>query len=212
MKTIILNGSPRRNWNTAQLLQEAKKGAESVGAEAEYIHLYDLNFVGCRGCLACKRKGVTCCHCYWKDDLSPLLDKIFAADALIVGTPIYLGDTVSQFHAFLERLRFVMFSYDDHSNYFRGRVNVGIFFCMNVPRSVYESDYESRLARQVDMLRALNGMVEVLPCCDTLQVMDYSKYNMSYYNEEHKRDVHNNQFPVDLKKAFRIGVKLSRQS
>ncbi len=33
MKTIILNGSPRKNWNTATLLKEAKRGAESVGAE-----------------------------------------------------------------------------------------------------------------------------------------------------------------------------------
>lgn len=37
MKTIILNGSPRKNWNTAMMLKEAQKGAESVGAETEYI-------------------------------------------------------------------------------------------------------------------------------------------------------------------------------
>ena len=33
---IILNGSPCKNWNTAQLLKEAQKGAESVGTEVEY--------------------------------------------------------------------------------------------------------------------------------------------------------------------------------
>lgn len=27
MKTIIINASPRKNWNTAQLLKEAQKGA-----------------------------------------------------------------------------------------------------------------------------------------------------------------------------------------
>ena len=37
MKTIILNGSPRKNWNTAMMLKEAKRGAESAGAETEYI-------------------------------------------------------------------------------------------------------------------------------------------------------------------------------
>ena len=41
MKTIILNGSPRKNWNTAMMLQEARKGAESVGADTEYIDLFD---------------------------------------------------------------------------------------------------------------------------------------------------------------------------
>ena len=53
MKTIIINASPRKNWNTAQLLKEAQKGAESVGGEVEYIDLYDLTFIGCRSCMAC---------------------------------------------------------------------------------------------------------------------------------------------------------------
>ncbi len=37
MKVIILNASPRKNWNTAQLLKSAQKGAESTGAECEYV-------------------------------------------------------------------------------------------------------------------------------------------------------------------------------
>ena len=113
MKTIILNGSPRKNWNTAQALQSARKGAESVGAETEYIDLYDLTFTGCRSCMACKRKGAERCHCFWKDDLSPIIDRIFAADALFVGSPIYLGDVTSQVHALIERLHFCALSYDD---------------------------------------------------------------------------------------------------
>ena len=44
MNTIILNGSPRKNWNTALMLKEAQKGAESVDAETEYIDLYDLTY------------------------------------------------------------------------------------------------------------------------------------------------------------------------
>ena len=46
MKTIILNGSPRKNWNTALMLKEAQKGAESVGSEVEYVNLFDLNYTG----------------------------------------------------------------------------------------------------------------------------------------------------------------------
>ena len=42
MKVMLLNGSPRKNWNTAQVLKSAQKGAESVGAETEYIDLYEL--------------------------------------------------------------------------------------------------------------------------------------------------------------------------
>jgi len=44
MKTIILNTSPRKNWNTAKLLKSATEGAISTGAEVEYIDLYDFWF------------------------------------------------------------------------------------------------------------------------------------------------------------------------
>ncbi len=57
MKTIIINGGPRKNWNTAQLLQSALKGAREAGAETKYYDLYDIDYSGCRSCLACKKKG-----------------------------------------------------------------------------------------------------------------------------------------------------------
>ena len=56
--------------------------------------------------------------------------------------------------------------------------------------------------------KALNGTVEVYACCDTLQVKDYSKYNMASFSEAHKRDVRQKQFPKDLEKAFEMGAKL----
>lgn len=58
-KVIILNGSPRKNFNTAKLLKQAQTGAEATGAEVEYFNLYDYNFLGCRSCFACQRKGGT---------------------------------------------------------------------------------------------------------------------------------------------------------
>ena len=57
-KVIAINMSPRKNWNTAKLLKSAVEGAKSVGAEVEYIDLYDLKFTGCRSCMLCKRKNV----------------------------------------------------------------------------------------------------------------------------------------------------------
>ena len=38
MKTIVINASPRKKWNTAEVMQAAQKGAESVGAETEYVN------------------------------------------------------------------------------------------------------------------------------------------------------------------------------
>ena len=210
MKTIILNGSPRKNWNTAMMLKEAQKGAESVGAETEYIDLYDLSYTGCRSCLACKRKGAERCKCFWPDDLSPVIDRIFAADALIIGSPIYLGDVTSQVHALMERLHFCALSYDDYANYFTGKVNVGVVLTMNAPKAFYRIGYRKKAKEIARSFRTLNGRMEVCPCCDTLQVTDYGRYSMASFNEAHKKKMREKQFPQDLKNAFRLGAELSR--
>lgn len=209
MKTILLNGSPRKNWNTAMMLKEAQKGAAAAGAETEYIDLFDLTYTGCRSCLACKRKGAQRCKCFWKDDLSPVIDRIFSADALILGSPIYLGDVTSQVHALIERLHFCALSYDDYSNYFTGKVNVGLILTMNAPKTYYSLAYGKKASEIAEAFKALNGSVQVYACCDTLQVSDYSRYNMGSFDEAHKKDVREKQFPKDLERAFRMGRELS---
>ena len=58
MKVIGINGSPRRNWNTATLVRDALEGAAEMGAETELYNLYDLDFKGCTSCFSCKRIGL----------------------------------------------------------------------------------------------------------------------------------------------------------
>lgn len=43
MKAIFVNGSPRKNKNTADMLQSAMRGAQEMGAECEMVHLYDID-------------------------------------------------------------------------------------------------------------------------------------------------------------------------
>ena len=56
LKAVFVNGSPRKKWNTAQMLESAMKGAQEAGAEVELINLYDIDFKGCKSCFACKIK------------------------------------------------------------------------------------------------------------------------------------------------------------
>ncbi len=141
MKTIVINASPRKTWNTAEIMQAAQKGAESAG----YFNLYDLVFKGCRSCLACKLKTNTKGKCYWKDDLTDVINKIFDANCLLIGSPIYFGQPTSEFRALVERLIFCIMSYDDGTSYFTGKVNVGIFYTMNAPKEFYEQSMKERL-------------------------------------------------------------------
>lgn len=71
MKIIAINGSSRKKWNTATLLEKALEGAATQGAETELIHLYDRDFKGCSSCFACKLKGgKSYGKCAMKDDLT----------------------------------------------------------------------------------------------------------------------------------------------
>ena len=210
MKTILINASPRRTWNTAQLVREAQKGAESVGAQTEYIDLYDLRFTGCRSCLACKRKDAERCRCYWNDDLSPVISRVLEADALIIGSPIYFGEPTAGYRAFLERLLFCVLSYDVGDPYFKGRVNTGIIYTMNAPREYYENGMSQNYKGTESMIaRMLNGGVRTVAACNTVQVDDYSRYAMGRFSEEEKKAYHDAQFPLDMEAAFRLGAELS---
>ena len=210
MKTIVINASPRRKWNTAQLMKEAAKGAESVGAEVEYIDLYKLELHGCMSCLICKKEGKERCKCYWKDDMSPLIERILDADNLIIGSPIYLSEPTSHYRALLERLIFCILSYDNHSSYYEGKVNVALFYTMNAPKDYYETMMKQYLESSAQIFHMLNGEVEIYPVFNTLQVNDYSKYSMAAFDEKNKKLNHEKQFPIDLETAFKIGTRLSK--
>ena len=75
MKVMAINGSPRKQGNTATLLNKALEVAKSHGAETEMVHLYDLDYKGCRSCYACKLKGgKSYGKCAIRDSLTPVLD------------------------------------------------------------------------------------------------------------------------------------------
>ena len=207
MKTIILNGSPRKNWNTAQILKEVRKGAESVNDEVEYFDLYDFEYNGCRSCMACKRVGNKDCKCYWKDGLSPVLDKIMSADRLITGSPVYYSEPTGGFRSFMERLTFPALSYNDYSSTFKGKLDVVVFLTMNTPLEGYNNMLQSRMAEILGPFHFMNGETRIIPVCDTLQVKDYSKYEMHSFSEEHKKKVHDEEFPKILELAYKIGSR-----
>lgn len=57
MKAIIINGSPRKKWNTDKALQRAAEGFSDADGTVETIRLYDYEYKGCVSCFACKIKN-----------------------------------------------------------------------------------------------------------------------------------------------------------
>ena len=216
-KVVLLNGSPRKNFNTAKLLKEAQKGAESVGAETEFFNLYDYNFLGCRSCFACQRKdNKTNGVCAIKDDIQPILEKCINADAVILGTPVYFSYPSGLFRCFVERLLFANHTYmiDKEKGGLKRRLEkiipTGVIFTMNCPENFANSlNYSIILGENVNSLKHIMGYAEGLYAYDTKQFDDFSKYNCDLFNEEDKNKSQQEQFPKDLKKAFELGKKLT---
>ena len=212
MKVIAVNGSPRRNQNTATLLQKALDGAKSIGAETELIHLYDLQFRGCTSCFACKRKNSKFVgHCAMKDDLSDCLEKILKCNVLLLGSPVYLNRLSGEMSCFLERLLFPNLSYDvDNQAIFKGKLASGFIYTMNVTKeAMKQRNYEAIFQQNQYALKVFGGTSEILIANDTYQFDDYSKYEASKYDEKHKAQVRSEQFPVTCQQAFDMGVRLS---
>ncbi|MBC3802946.1 flavodoxin family protein [Acetobacterium fimetarium] len=211
MNIVAINGSPRKNGNTAILLGKALEGAASKGAETELIQLYDLNYKGCISCFACKRKGgKSYGKCAVKDDLSEIFAKIEQADALILGSPIYFGEITGAMRSFLERLFFPYLVYDDeYSVLFPKKIKTGFIFTMNAPeRMLKEIKYDMKFKGYEGILTRFFGSAKTLAATDTWQFEDYSKYETSAFDVDAKAKRRREVFPQDCQQAFDLGAEL----
>lgn len=215
MKLIAINGSPRKSWNTATLLNHAVEGAASQGAETELIHLYNYNYKGCISCFACKLKdGKSYGHCAVQDDLAPILKKIAEADAMIIGSPIYFGDVTGEVRSFLERLLFQYLVYDrNYSSLFPKKMPIGFIYTMNVNQSMFETaGYQQRLKPMEQAVERTLGTTESMFVMDTYQFDDYSKYVVTSFSGEEKARRRKEIFPQDCQQAFAMGAKFAKHS
>lgn len=214
MKVLGINGSPRKQWNTATLVGKALEGAASAGAEVEMVNLYAQAFKGCISCFACKRKGSkTNGLCAVRDALTPILQEALEADAIVIGSPVYFSYPTAYTRAFLERFLFPIDSYliEDgvRKKVLDKVVPSAIIFTMNCPEAWLEKfHYPTILDANREEMERLLGYAERYFSCDTYQFSDYSKIEMSLFDEAEKREHRERQFPIDERKCWEIGVRL----
>jgi multimeric flavodoxin WrbA len=102
MKVLALIGSPRRRGNTDLLVDAALGEAAKSGHKGEKLYLYDYDIEPCLDCRACKQGEKVC---VLKDGMGDIYQKIDAADAIIVGTPIYWYGQTAKMKLLIDRLR-----------------------------------------------------------------------------------------------------------
>ena len=212
MNIIAINGSPRKNWNTATLLEHALKGAESQGAKTTLIHLYDMNYKGCRSCFACKKRdGKSYGTCAVIDDAAPILEKIREVDGLILGSPIYFGTVSGEMKSFMERLLFSVLAYTDPPvSLFPSKIRTGFIYTMNATEEQLNTyGIERHVALNESYLKRIFGASESLRCLDTYQFDDYSNVVADRFDPGKKAKRRKEVFPRDCEMAFQMGVRLA---
>jgi len=106
MKVVALNGSPRKEGNTSLLIQEVFSVLEKEGIETELIHVGGKALRGCTACMQCAEKKDRRCAIEG-DALNEYLEKMFEADAIILGSPVYFTDVTAEMKALIDRAGFV---------------------------------------------------------------------------------------------------------
>jgi multimeric flavodoxin WrbA len=209
-KIIIIDGGPRKIFNTASILQKFAEGASSVGSEVEVktMRLYDLDYKGCMSCMACKIKGRASNVCKFKDALTPVLEEIAQADGLVLGSPIYFGDVTGQMRTFLERLAFPWLSYNDYSMTAPKRMPVLLVETMNgTPERNNSQGYGS----MESCIKAALGEPERLIAYNTYQVKNYANFELAGFSEEAKRKYRDEHWEQDLQAAYDAGKLMAEK-
>jgi multimeric flavodoxin WrbA len=210
-RTLAFNGSGRKEWNTAQLAAKFLDGARSAGALTELVHLSDLKFSGCHGCLSCKLIGTPkYTHCQLRDDLTKYLDTLQNYDVVCFATPVYFFSESGMMRACLERILFQFYDYHSVRSKYPGKTKVAYIATMNVRQDQLDMFRRGGASMNLtqNAIRAVFGNCATVYAFDTLQVRDYAKYHITMFDEAEKREHHRKQFGVDLQAAFDLGAKL----
>jgi multimeric flavodoxin WrbA len=114
MRALGIVGSPRKGGNTEILTAHCLKAIAEEGLDTELVSLAGLNISGCNACGYCRDND----GCSIEDDMQPIYEKMVAADAIIVASPVYFGSATALVKGLLERTGYMSF----RNNPFRGKV------------------------------------------------------------------------------------------
>jgi multimeric flavodoxin WrbA len=211
MKLIAVCGSARKHGNTTEMLHQVIEGAKSVGAETEFVNLFDLNYKDCISCYACKLKNSKSFgHCMVDDELKPLLECIEQSDVIVLGSPIYFGNLSGQMRSFTDRLLFQYLDYGDTGTGPKPKnFKTALIATMNVNDEIYvKRGFKDTLVSFSEMMGHTLGSCELLTLTNTALFDDYSKYVYLMPDKEEKSNRVEKISAEDLQKSFDLGVRL----
>jgi len=109
---LILSGSPKKDGNTATLVDWFAEGARSKGARVEVVRTAFLKYksIGCTSCRACQRLDEY--ECVINDEAKPILAKMAKVDVIVMATPLYFFGASAQLKLVFDRM-FSLYKWDN---------------------------------------------------------------------------------------------------
>lgn len=99
-KTVLaIEGSPRKGGNSDRLSDAFLKGAAESGHMTEKLYVQDLHLRPCTACYGCRGTEV----CVQQDGMAAALEKMIAADVILLATPVYFYSLSGQMKVFIDR-------------------------------------------------------------------------------------------------------------
>ena len=105
-KVVAFNGSPRKEGNTARLLREVLAELEKEGIETELVQIGGRQVHGCTACGKCFENQDGKCVID-NDFVNDCIEKMAAADGIVIGSPTYFADVSTETKALIDRAGFV---------------------------------------------------------------------------------------------------------
>jgi multimeric flavodoxin WrbA len=112
LKVVAFNGSARKDGNTAILIRRVLGALEAEGIETELIQLAGQQIHGCTACGTCRKVQNKQCKIV-NDNVNLYIEKMAAADGIILGSPTYFSMMTSEMKALIDRSGFVGRANDD---------------------------------------------------------------------------------------------------
>jgi multimeric flavodoxin WrbA len=122
MKVVAINGSARKGGNTYILLRHVLDELEKEGIETELIELSGQQIHGCLACRNCSKKKNR--RCSQENDFANVcIEKMAAADGILLGSPTYVTDVSTEMKALIDRACLVSGA---NGGMFRRKVGAGV--------------------------------------------------------------------------------------
>jgi multimeric flavodoxin WrbA/putative sterol carrier protein len=97
---VAVNGSPHAGiGNTALMLEMLRQPLIEQGCALEVVTLCEHEIEYCTGCALCMEKG----KCWIPDDHHAIVERLLAADGVILASPVYFYHVTAQMKTFLDR-------------------------------------------------------------------------------------------------------------